>query len=310
MVRGYSAFNQFTAGPQPAAPCVAGVAGDLSWPAGVPSVALAAGASTPTHAVAAAARLDSPTGPVLTDVDETPQPAPSSRPAPRGALALKHPWVVVIKSALRPAQPLECRVAESSRCAGRLYRVDTLMASGLDCLSHLYDTQAPRVLVVDLALVDPALTGSDGADTLQQHRRRMPATDLLLAGDATCLADRALVVRSQARGCIDWSIGSAQFGRALDAVLAGELWFTRKMLQALYLAFLEAGPPGSTANAQAIDDSNALTAREAEVLACMRHGMTNKQIAERLGISVNTVKKHLAHVYEKRGVHNGRQFAV
>jgi DNA-binding CsgD family transcriptional regulator len=39
----------------------------------------------------------------------------------------------------------------------------------------------------------------------------------------------------------------------------------------------------------------------------MRRGMTNKQMAERLDISVNTIKKHLASVFEKRGLHGRRQ---
>ena len=39
----------------------------------------------------------------------------------------------------------------------------------------------------------------------------------------------------------------------------------------------------------------------------MRRGMTNLQIAERLDISVNTVKKHLARVFEKRGLRGRRQ---
>ena len=50
-----------------------------------------------------------------------------------------------------------------------------------------------------------------------------------------------------------------------------------------------------------------LTAREDEVLLLMRRGMTNKQIAGRLDISVNTVKKHCAHVFAKHGLRGRRQ---
>ncbi len=39
----------------------------------------------------------------------------------------------------------------------------------------------------------------------------------------------------------------------------------------------------------------------------MRRGLTNKVIATRLGISVNTVKKHLSSVFDKRGLHRRRQ---
>jgi LuxR family maltose regulon positive regulatory protein len=50
-----------------------------------------------------------------------------------------------------------------------------------------------------------------------------------------------------------------------------------------------------------------LTDRELEVLGAIADGMTNKQMAERLYISVNTVKTHVKHIYEKLDVHNRAQ---
>jgi len=45
------------------------------------------------------------------------------------------------------------------------------------------------------------------------------------------------------------------------------------------------------------------TARELEVLGLLLQGMTNKQIAQRLRIAEDTVKKHLQHIYRKLEVH-------
>ncbi|MBN1247112.1 MAG: hypothetical protein JXC32_05600 [Anaerolineae bacterium] len=53
----------------------------------------------------------------------------------------------------------------------------------------------------------------------------------------------------------------------------------------------------------------ALSDRELEVLALMAEGMTNQAIADSLFISINTVKTHARHVYEKLGVHNRAQAA-
>ncbi|MGC9347694.1 MAG: LuxR C-terminal-related transcriptional regulator [Anaerolineae bacterium] len=50
-----------------------------------------------------------------------------------------------------------------------------------------------------------------------------------------------------------------------------------------------------------------LTDRELEVLNAIADGMTNKQIADRLYISVNTVKTHVKHIYEKLNVRNRAQ---
>ena len=50
-----------------------------------------------------------------------------------------------------------------------------------------------------------------------------------------------------------------------------------------------------------------LTAREAELLTYLADGITNQQIANKLGISLNTVKFHLKNLYEKLDVKNRSQ---
>ena len=45
-----------------------------------------------------------------------------------------------------------------------------------------------------------------------------------------------------------------------------------------------------------------LTAREAEVLACVASGASNREVAERLVISEKTVSRHLANIFAKAGV--------
>ena len=298
MDRGYSAFYRLATAWQPTLLCPSGVAEAAGALAGSLGAAFAPGAAAALPARTANRVLR--TSGVAT-VDERTTAAAPLQSAARRASAPEPAWVVVVKSSLRPAQPLECHDARSLRCEERAYRVDSIAASSPSCLDYFYDAQAPRVLVVDVALVSLL-----GAETFRQHRRRMPATDLLLSSDPSCPPDRSLVFRSQARGCIDWSMGSEQLSQALDAVLAGELWFSRRMLQALYLSFLEGGAP-TPAPTESKDAHDALTSREVEVLEWMQHGMTNRQIAERLGISVNTVKKHVAHVFEKRGLHGRRQ---
>lgn len=48
--------------------------------------------------------------------------------------------------------------------------------------------------------------------------------------------------------------------------------------------------------------SDACTAREQQVVQLLIQGMTNKAIAQQLGIVEDTVKKHLTHIYDKLGV--------
>jgi RNA polymerase sigma factor (sigma-70 family) len=54
---------------------------------------------------------------------------------------------------------------------------------------------------------------------------------------------------------------------------------------------------------QAMSELNALTDREREVLDLLAQGLTNKEIAEKLFITTNTVKRHLKAIFEKLDVH-------
>jgi DNA-binding NarL/FixJ family response regulator len=56
-------------------------------------------------------------------------------------------------------------------------------------------------------------------------------------------------------------------------------------------------------NHQSQSELGALTDREREVLELLAQGLTNKEIAERLVITTNTVKRHLKAIFEKLNVH-------
>jgi len=54
-------------------------------------------------------------------------------------------------------------------------------------------------------------------------------------------------------------------------------------------------------------EADSLSTRELEVLACIAEGCTNQQIADRLVVSLNTVKKHSSNLYSKLGVRSRTQ---
>lgn len=91
---------------------------------------------------------------------------------------------------------------------------------------------------------------------------------------------------------------------AIEAVMQDTSWFSRGVIEKLAHIRQPGGPrPGGE---PAIDD---LTDREQQVLGALCMGLTDAEIGERLGISRNTVRNHLATVYEKIGV-NRRAAAV
>ena len=75
---------------------------------------------------------------------------------------------------------------------------------------------------------------------------------------------------------------------ALEALRRGEIWASRELLT-------------RTVGTLAVPQ---LTEREQEVLGLLAGGLSNRTIAERLGISERTVKAHVSNLFDKHGVRN------
>lgn len=79
------------------------------------------------------------------------------------------------------------------------------------------------------------------------------------------------------------------------------------VIAAKSLALLRSTPNDVVKTAEAIQESNLLTKRQAEVLEQLSRGLDYKAIAENLFVSPFTVRKHIEHIYEKLQVHNKMQ---
>lgn len=69
----------------------------------------------------------------------------------------------------------------------------------------------------------------------------------------------------------------------------------------------ESGRDVAVALGTAIEPNDVLSAREGEVLAELARGLTNREIAERLFVSENTIKTHVNNIYAKLGVRRRTQ---
>jgi DNA-binding NarL/FixJ family response regulator len=87
------------------------------------------------------------------------------------------------------------------------------------------------------------------------------------------------------------------YPRVVRAILDGELWFPRKILERCLLDE-SAPPPMSKAHL------SPLTMREKEILCLVARGLTNQEIAKKLCISPHTVKTHTYNIYKKINVSN------
>lgn len=210
--------------------------------------------------------------------------------------------VVVLVASLEAAIPsMKARYpAYGSLKGDSRYALSMATLVGSDELEMLLSSHQPRVLVIDVESCERL-----GSAALRRMRRRHARVDWLLSWDDPAPKWMPVLIESQAKGFLRPG-GAAEFEQALEAVVRGDVWFPRSVSQWLYQWLLERAHAGNPVDRRLACEPE-LTARESEVMALMRHGLTNKQIGLRMGISVNTVKKHIAHAFEKRGLHSRRQ---
>jgi DNA-binding NarL/FixJ family response regulator len=86
--------------------------------------------------------------------------------------------------------------------------------------------------------------------------------------------------------------------------MAGEYWFGHDRIPDLVHALRQLDAP------RAPSPIDTLTRRELRIVAAIVDGATNRDIAERLGLSEQTVKNHLSHIFDKVGVSNRLELAL
>jgi DNA-binding NarL/FixJ family response regulator len=163
----------------------------------------------------------------------------------------------------------------------------------------------------DLALFDLLMPGMQGPMTLAPLRARLPRTKIAIVAASESKEDILEAVAAGLCGFIPKSLPHAEFVAALSLVIQGQIYVPGRMLlydprgpeASVALAHPPAG--GQIANALA-----SLTPRQRNVLDCIRKGMSNREIAQELGISIGTVKIHVATLLTTLHVSNRVQLAL
>lgn len=137
----------------------------------------------------------------------------------------------------------------------------------------------------DLVFLDFGLPGLDGLDGLRAFRKRCPETCLVVlsAVDGAEVVRQALLYGAQ--GYIPKATSPEAMQEALRQILDGKVY---------------APPSAGPAGGERLDQ--ALTARQVEVLAELCAGRSNREIAEQLGMSENTVRVHVSALFRQLGV--------
>lgn len=155
---------------------------------------------------------------------------------------------------------------------------------------------------VDVALLDIRMAEGDGLAALAQIKSQHPEVAVLIM---STYDNPTYIARAVALGASGYLLKGCSREQLLDAVrkaAGGESAWTREELRRV---------TGALATPRLLTDVDApLTQRESEVLRQLAHGLTNKEIAQSLHISYETVKEHVQHILRKIGVSDRTQAAV
>lgn len=151
-----------------------------------------------------------------------------------------------------------------------------------------------------LALVDVQLPGITGLHVARILKRQHPDMRIIMVSSAPEEGWLIEAVRVGAAAFLVKDAGPEQIIEAIDRVMAGEEMLSQVVLSRPELArrlILELQEWGIVRHSLTNDDQ--LTVRELEVLDCVALGMSNKEIADALFITEQTVKNHMTSVLRK-----------
>jgi DNA-binding NarL/FixJ family response regulator len=155
---------------------------------------------------------------------------------------------------------------------------------------------------LDLVLLDVRLPRGDGLNALGRIKLERPELPVLLLSTYDNPTYVARAVALGAAGYVLKGSESATLIQAIQRAARGESVWTREELRRVTGALTT---PRLNADVEV-----PLTQRESEVLRQLALGLTNKEIAQVLNISYETVKEHVQHILRKIGVSDRTQAAV
>jgi DNA-binding NarL/FixJ family response regulator len=165
----------------------------------------------------------------------------------------------------------------------------------------------------DLIVMDIGLPYKSGIDATREIKIALPAVNIVMLTSHDNDDEIFAALSAGAQGYCLKDSASERIKIALSSVSQGAAWIDPKIASKVLAVFemqrkpqeeIEKAPAGSS------NLSDSLSQREKEVLKLMVEGFSNKEISEKLIISISTVRTHVEHILEKLSVTGRTQAAV
>jgi DNA-binding NarL/FixJ family response regulator len=155
----------------------------------------------------------------------------------------------------------------------------------------------------DLILMDIRMPVMGGLEATRAIKARYPDTKIVMLTVSDDENDLFEAIKSGAHGYLLKDLEAAEFFEALEAIYRGEGVVPTRLAGNLLKEFREQ----ATRVVADENEVNSLSARENDVLGQVSQGLTNKEVAEQLFISENTVKYHMKNILDKLHLRNRAQ---
>jgi DNA-binding NarL/FixJ family response regulator len=177
---------------------------------------------------------------------------------------------------------------------------------GLTCLAAYPTAEAAltdmAVHTPDVALIDIRLPRMSGIECVAQLKSELPQLKILMV---TTYEESELIfnsLRAGASGYILKNALKAELAHAIEQVNAGGAPMSMPIARKLVAFFQRPHSPSP--------ETEKLTQREQEILSQLAKGYQYKEIADTLGVALETVRTHVKHIYDKLHVRSRTEATV
>src|SRR3954453_14205823 len=168
----------------------------------------------------------------------------------------------------------------------------------------------------DILLLDLKMPGLDGLATLQRLQATRNKTRVIVLTASDDKNEFVQAMKLGTSGIVLKQTATELLIKSIRKVHAGEIWLDSHTTAAVIRQFVAAEeqapppPPPVAAQAPRERERSPLSQREREIVALVAQGFKNKEMAEKMFISEQTVKNHLHNIFDKLGVSDRLELAL